>query len=109
MTDKTDKPAPPKVVSMCGRAIDLTANVEPPAAIEARRAKEQLAHWSTQTARYVALILCDDGRLAFCGSMDSPAETLQYAATLHRYATDMAHLDLTGEAPAYGDPEDDPE
>jgi hypothetical protein len=109
----SDKPQKDKVVSLCGRPIDLTKVAQPPEALEAARAKEQLAHWSPRVKRYIALFQTDDGEFAFCGSMDSPAVTLQWGASLYRFAQDMAHIDLTGEAPSYEegeiiDGEDDP-
>jgi hypothetical protein len=97
----SEKPKKPKVVSMCGREIDLLAANEHPAALEARAAKEQLAHWSLRASRYIALFVLDDGELAFCGSMDDAATTLQFAATLHRLAADVAHAEMTGLIPHY--------
>lgn len=90
---------------MKGKVVSLTGAPVPEAGEESQRAREirearaQLKHWSETAVRYVALFEAEDGELAFCGSMASTAEMLQYANTLKRFADDFAHADLTGETP----------
>jgi hypothetical protein len=103
----TDKPPRSKIVTLRGQALDVSAAQEPPEVAEARRAKEQLAHWGPRAVRYVALVETEEGTLAFCASTDNSADTLEMAAVLWKMAQDLTFATLTGEVPAYEDADED--
>lgn len=100
----TDAPKKSKVVSLSGAPMTPEEATEPEDVREAREAKQQLAHWAPQAARYVALIELDCGKISFCSSSERAGDVLAMANLLWRLAQDHAMEDLTGEQPVYREP-----